>query len=171
MTQSTAQLQTSEKSDSDEVLQQFLTFAVDDEQYGIDLLKIREIKGWTETTRLPNTPKFMKGIMNLRGAVIPIFDLKGRFGMGESVPSEKHVVIIVAVGKRLVGILVDSVSDIVEATAGQVRPAPQVETKLDKAFVEGLISLDEKMVILLNIESLFSIEALRVVMGNLTVGG
>lgn len=161
MTQNAVQTQTDDNLATDEVLQQFLTFVVDDEQYGIDLLKIREIKGWSETTRLPNTPQFLRGIMNLRGAVIPIFDLKSRFGMGESNPTDKHVVIIVAVGKRLVGILVDSVSDIVEAGEHQVRPAPQVETKLDKAFVEGLISLEEKMIILLNIESLFSVEALR----------
>jgi len=147
-------------------LQQFLTFAVDKEEYGIDLLRIREIKGWTETTRLPNSPNFMKGVINLRGAVIPIFDLKGRFQMGESNPTEKHVVIIVAVEERLIGILVDSVSDIVEVGEEQIKPAPQMETKIDDEFVNGLISLSEKMVVLLDVDSLFDLESMKIIGNN-----
>lgn len=144
-----------------ESVQQFLTFAVDDEEYGVDLLKIREIKGWTDTTRLPNSPEFMKGVINLRGAVIPIFDLKGRFSMGETQPTEKHVVIIIAVGDRLLGVLVDSVSDIIEVNDEEIRSAPQMETKIDDAFVSGLISIKEKMVVVLDVDKLFDPEHLK----------
>ena len=140
---------------------QFLTFNVGAEEYGIDLLKIREIKGWVDTTRLPNTPEFMKGVINLRGAVIPILDLKGRFDMGETQPTEKHVVIIVAVGDRFMGILVDSVSDIVGVGANSIKTAPQMESKLDDSFVSGLISLDKKMVVLLDVDNMFDPEHLK----------
>jgi purine-binding chemotaxis protein CheW len=140
--------------DSDDMCK-FLTFKVDNEIYGVDLLSIREIKGWSETTRLPNSPSFMKGVINLRGAVIPIFDLKGRFNMGQTQATEKHVVIILAVGERLVGILVDAVSDIIDVPNDDIKQAPQMETKLDDKFVKGLISIEEKMVVVLDIETLF----------------
>ncbi|MDA0781033.1 MAG: chemotaxis protein CheW [Rickettsiales bacterium] len=141
---------------------QFLTFKVDNELYGVDLLSIREIKGWTETTRLPNSPPFMKGVINLRGAVIPIFDLKGRFDMGETKATEKHVVIIIAVGQRLIGILVDAVSDIIEVAQNDIKQAPQMEMKVDDKFVKGLISLDDKMVVVLDINSLFDSQDIKI---------
>jgi len=141
---------------------QFLTFSVDKELYGVDLLKIREIKGWTETTRLPNSPEFMKGVINLRGAVIPIFDLKGRFNIGETIPTEKNVVIIIAVGDRLMGILVDAVSDIIEVESGEIKQAPQMETRLDDKFVSGLISIENKMVVVLDVDSLFDTSSLNI---------
>jgi purine-binding chemotaxis protein CheW len=141
---------------------QFLTFSVDKEVYGVDLLRIREIKGWTETTRLPNSPSFMKGVINLRGSVIPIFDLKGRFEIGETVATEKHVVIILAVGDRLMGILVDAVSDIIEVESDLIKQAPQMESKLDDKFVQGLISIEDKMVVVLDIDSLFDLKAMKI---------
>lgn len=140
--------------------QQFLTFCVGDEEYGVQLMTIREIRGWTVPTQLPNSPSFMKGVINLRGVVIPIFDLRHRFNMGVTTPNEKNVVIIIAVGERLIGILVDAVSDILEVTKEQIRPAPQVDSKIDEDFVEGLISVEDKMVVILNIENLFDPETL-----------
>ena len=133
----------------------FLIFKVDNQLYGVDLLSIREIKSWTETTRLPNSPAFMKGVINLRGAVIPIFDLKGRFDMGETKATEKHVVIVIAVGQRLIGILVDAVFDIIEVAQNDIKQAPQMKMKVDDKFVKGLISLDDKTVVALDINSLF----------------
>jgi len=140
---------------------QFLTFAVDKEEYGVDLLQIREIKGWTEATRLPNSPDFVRGVINLRGAVIPVVDLKSRFSMGVTQATEKHVVMIIAVGKRLIGVLVDSVSDIVEVESEQIKPAPQMENKIDGKYVSGLVSLKEKMVVILDIEALFESAAMK----------
>lgn len=141
-------------------IQQFLTFSVGEEEYGVELMTIREIKGWVATTPLPNSPACMKGVINLRGVVIPIFDLRSRFGLGETTPTEKNVVIIIAVGERLIGVLVDAVSDILSVTKDQIRAAPQVETKISQDFVSGLISVEEKMVVLLNINNLFDVASL-----------
>lgn len=144
-------------------IQQFLSFAIMDEEYCVDIMQVREIKGWSDTTRLPNCPEFLKGVINLRGVVIPIFDLKGCFEMGMSEPTPKNVVIILAVGERLVGVLVDSVSDILSVGANQVRPSPHVETKVKAEFINGLISVDEKMVVVLNTDRLFDPETLHAV--------
>lgn len=135
--------------------QQFLTFTVEREEYGVDIMTVREIKGWTETTRLPNAPEFMRGVMNLRGLIIPIFDLRTRFNRGLTEATPKHVVIILAVGERNIGILVDAVSDILDASADQIKPAPTADTQVDAAFISGLISLEDRMVVLLDVEHLF----------------
>jgi purine-binding chemotaxis protein CheW len=146
----------------EEPSQQFLTFNIGDEGYGVGLMSVREIKGWSKTTRLPNSQDFMKGVINLRGVVIPIFDLRKRFGMGDTEPTEKNAVIILAVGKRLIGILVDTVSDILSASADDIRPAPHVESKINANFVNGLISIEDKMVVLLDVEKIFDLETLTV---------
>lgn len=138
-----------------EAIQQFLTFTVGREEYGVDIMTVREIKGWTETTRLPNSAKFMRGVMNLRGIIIPIFDLRTRFDRGVTEVTDKHVVIILAVGERNIGILVDTVSDILDANTDQIKPAPTTNSQLDPEFIGGLISLDERMVVLLDVEHLF----------------
>src|ERR1700759_1598584 len=88
---------------------QFITFTLGDAEYGIDIMKVREIKGWTETTRIPNAPAHVRGVINLRGVIIPIFDLNARFGNGLTDPTAMHVVIIVQTGQRTVGLLVDTV--------------------------------------------------------------
>jgi len=148
---------TFETYDVNNTTRQFLTFTVDGEEYGVDIMTVREIKGWTETTRLPGSPDSMRGVMNLRGLIIPIFDLRSRFGHGQTDATAKHVVIILAVGTRNVGILVDAVSDILNATAEQIKPAPQQETAIDADFISGLISLESRMVVLLNIDQLFDL--------------
>jgi purine-binding chemotaxis protein CheW len=138
--------------------QQFLTFTVAQEEYGVDIMIVREIKGWTETTRLPNSAEFMRGVMNLRGLIIPIFDLRSRFHQGQTEATPKHVVIILAVGERNIGILVDTVSDILDVSADQIKPPPTADTLVDAAFISGLISLDNRMVVLLNVDHLFDIK-------------
>ena len=135
--------------------QQFLTFTVEKEEYGVDIMTVREIKGWTETTRLPNAPEFMRGVMNLRGLIIPIFDLRTRFKRGLTEATPKHVVIILAVKERNIGILVDTVSDILDANTDQIKPAPTADTQVDAVFISGLISLEDRMVVLLDVEHLF----------------
>jgi purine-binding chemotaxis protein CheW len=145
---------------SDESVKQFLTFSVEDKTYGVELMSIREIKGWTATTELPNSPSFMKGVINIRGIVIPIFDLRNRFDMGVTQPDEKNVVIIIAVGEKLIGILVDAVSDILSTNADQIKEAPKTSSTIDGDFVEGLISIEEKMVVILDVARLFDEEVL-----------
>ena len=161
MADSFDQTRASEKEAAEQkgAVQQFLTFTVEKEEYGVDIMTVREIKGWTETTRLPNAPEFMRGVMNLRGLIIPIFDLRTRFHRGLTEATPKHVVIILAVGARNIGILVDTVSDILNVGSDQIKPAPSMDTRadmqVDAAFISGLISLDDRMVVLLNVDHLF----------------
>jgi purine-binding chemotaxis protein CheW len=138
---------------------QFLTFTIGSEEYGVDIMTVREIKGWQETTRLPNTPDFMRGVMNLRGLIIPIFDLRMRFCQGATDATLKHVVIILAVGERNIGILVDAVSDILDAPHDQIKPPPQAEAHANAAYISGLISLEERMVVVLDVDHLFGGQA------------
>jgi purine-binding chemotaxis protein CheW len=135
---------------------QFLIFKVASEEYGIDITKIREIKGWSPTTKLPNTPDYMLGVMNLRGLIIPIFDLKNIFNKGLTQANEKNVVIIITVNNKTMGILVDSVSDIVDTNSDQIKPAPSSkENGPNHDFISGLISLEDRMVVLLEVEKLY----------------
>lgn len=134
---------------------QFLTFTVEDGEYGVDIMTVREIKGWSETTRLPNMPEFMRGVINLRGIVVPIFDLRTRFDMGITETNPKNVVIILAIGERTVGVLVDAVSDILTINSSEIKPSPSTESQIDQAFIDGLISVDERMVVLLSVDNLF----------------
>lgn len=138
--------------------QQFLTFTVENEEYGVDIMTVREIKGWTETTRLPNSPEFMRGVMNLRGLIIPIFDLRTRFKRGLTEATPKHVIIILAVADRNIGILVDTVSDILNANADQIKPPPATGMQVDAEFINGLISLENRMVVLLTVDHLFDMQ-------------
>jgi len=140
---------------------QFLTFSVDKNEYGVNIMRVMEIRGWSDTTDLPNTPEFMRGVINLRGQVIPIFDLRSRFGHGFTNANEKNVVIVMAVGDRTIGILVDAVSDILTTTEDEIREAPSSsETGIDDNYLNGLISVDKKLVILLDIDYLFDDQSL-----------
>jgi purine-binding chemotaxis protein CheW len=134
---------------------QLLTFSVGGGEYGVDIMKVREIKVWSEPTRLPGSPPAMRGVINLRGTVVPIFDMRLRFDMGLTEVSEKHVVIIMTIGHRIIGLLVDAVSDILTVNHADIRSAPDMQSQIDDAWVKGLISLDKRMVILLETEKLF----------------
>jgi purine-binding chemotaxis protein CheW len=135
---------------------QYLTFKVDKNEYGVDIMKVMEIRGWQEATRIPNSPEYMLGVINLRGLVIPIFDLRTRFGQGKTNATEKNVVIVISVGTRMTGILVDAVSDILTVAESEIKAAPSsAETGIEDQYVNGLISHSEKMVILLDVDYLF----------------
>lgn len=133
---------------------QFLTFTVGDEEYGVDIMTVREVKGWSETTRLPNTPEYMRGVLNLRGVVIPIFDLRMRFGGQTTEATDKHVIVILAVGDRIAGVLVDTVSDILTVNHEEIKDSPSNGGTLDERFINGLIAVEERMVVLLDMEKL-----------------
>jgi purine-binding chemotaxis protein CheW len=136
--------------------QQFLTFTVSGEEYGVDIMTVREIKGWSDTTRLPNTPEYMRGVMNLRGLIIPIFDLHARFTGTLTEATPKHVTIVLAAGARTVSILADAVSDILTVGSDEIKPAPDGEARADQRYIGGLIAVDQRMVVLLDIEKLLS---------------
>lgn len=134
--------------------QQFLTFTIGEEEYGIDIMTVREIKGWSDTTRLPNTPDYMRGVMNLRGLIIPIFDLRARFTQQLTAATAKHVTIVIAAGDRTVSILADTVSDILTVSGDEIKPAPEMESTIDGRYVTGLIAVGERMVVVLDLETL-----------------
>lgn len=141
-------------------MRQFISFRVGDEEFAIDIMAVREIKGWSETTTLPNQPEYLLGILNLRGTIVPIVDLRCRFGRGLTTASRSHVVIIVAVQDRIVGLLVDAVSDILTVQNSAIRPIPDVERAEGGQFLSGIIAVEEAMVILLSLSALFDKTAL-----------
>lgn len=135
---------------------QLVSFTVGNEEYGVDIMAVREIRAWSETTPLPNTPEVVRGVINMRGAIVPIFDLRARFGMPRTEPTKYNVVIIVSVAARIVGILVDAVSDIITINEDEIRPMPSMEQVNGIGFMEGLITVGERMVGLIGLERMFS---------------
>ncbi|MGI9503306.1 MAG: chemotaxis protein CheW [Geminicoccaceae bacterium] len=142
----------------DGVWAQYVTFAIDDRSYGVEITKVREIKGWSEPTELPNGPHAMRGVLNLRGVIVPVFDLRARFGQGETEAREEHVIIIVTLGARVIGVLVDAVSDILTLEPGEVLPVPTMDSGTNQRFLSGLVSRNDGLVALLKLEELFSID-------------
>lgn len=137
---------------------QFITFKVGDEEYGVDIMTVREIKGWTATTTLPNSASYMRGVLNLRGTIVPIYDLRSRFGHGTTSAGKTHVVVIVAVGGIIIGVLVDAVSDILTIAAADIRPVPETDRGVDQRFLTGLVTVQDRMVALLALERLFDLQ-------------
>ena len=132
---------------------QFLTFRVGAEEYGLDILRVQEIRSYEPPTRIANAPDFVKGVVNLRGVIVPIVDLRLRLGMpGEY--SSSTVVIILNVGQRIVGIVVDSVSDVLELHSDDIKARPEIASALDARFITGLGKLSDRMLILLDIEAM-----------------
>ncbi|HUC63805.1 MAG TPA: chemotaxis protein CheW [Stellaceae bacterium] len=159
--QNQAGIQDNQKTGADEHAHQFMTFTLGAEEYGIDIMVVREIKGWTETTTIPNAPPHVRGVINLRGVVVPIFDLRARFGMGQTEPTKMHVVIIVSNDARTVGLLVDTVSDIISVNQDSIRPVPEMGLPTDDNFLDGLVTSGERMVTLVSLERLFASRSAR----------
>jgi purine-binding chemotaxis protein CheW len=136
--------------------QEFLVFTLGDEEYGIDILKVQEIRGYDQVTRIANTPEFIKGVTNLRGVIVPIVDLRVKFSQGDVDYDDNSVVIVLNLGQRVVGIVVDGVSDVLSLTADQIRPAPEFAVTLSTEYLTGLGALGERMLILVNIEKLLN---------------
>lgn len=133
---------------------QFLTFKLADELYGIDILKVQEIRGWSHATQIPNAPQFIRGVLNLRGAVVPILDIRRRFSMPEVDFTAQTVVIVVNISNRTIGMIVDSVSDVVDLIKGDIRPSPDFGSSIDSSFIQGLIPHSDDMVIIIDIEEM-----------------
>ena len=136
--------------------QEFLVFTLGDEEYGIDILKVQEIRGYDQVTRIANTPDFIKGVTNLRGIIVPIVDLRVKFSQGDVEYDDNTVVIVLNLGQRVVGIVVDGVSDVLSLTAEQIRPAPEFAVTLSTEYLTGLGALGDRMLILVNIEKLLN---------------
>lgn len=137
-------------------VQEFLAFTLGQEEYGIDILKVQEIRGYEAVTRIANAPNFLKGVINLRGIIVPIVDMRIKFNLGEPTYDQFTVVIILNIEGRIVGMVVDSVSDVMTLLPEQVRPAPEMGTTFSGDFLIGLGTLEERMLILVDIVKLMS---------------
>ncbi len=135
---------------------QFLTFSLAGEVYGVDILRVQEIKGWVPVTGIPNTPEYLKGVLNLRGTIVPIIDMRIRFHLETMEYTPETVIIVLSVhtdsGERVEGIVVDSVSDVLSVQAGEIKPSPDFGTNVNTEFINGLASVGEQMVMLLDID-------------------
>ena len=141
---------------------EYLTFRLASETYGIDILKVQEIRGYDAVTRIANTPEFVKGVINLRGVIVPIVDLRIKFQVGEVSYHEFTVVIIINVLSKVVGIVVDGVSDVVALSEDQIKPAPEFGGALDTRYLTGLGTLNDEMLILVDIEKLISSDDMQI---------
>ena len=135
---------------------EYLTFRLDQEEYGIDILKVQEIRGYEPPTRIANAPNFIKGVVNLRGTIVPIVDMRLKFNCSKAEYNSFTVVIILSLRNRVAGIVVDSVSDVMELPPDALKAAPEVDSVIGSDAVLGLGSLGERMLILLDIEKLMS---------------
>ncbi len=135
---------------------EYLTFTLGKEEYGMEILKVQEIRGYDAVTAIANTPAFIKGVVNLRGIIVPIVDLRIKFNLGNVDYNETTVVIILNLSHRVVGVVVDSVSDVLTLTLEQIKAAPSLSASLDTKYITGLGTIDQRMLILVDIEKLMS---------------
>jgi len=150
---------------SDSSSQQFLTFILGDENYAVDILRVQEIKGWSPVTNIPNTPEYMRGVLNLRGTIVPIVDLRMRFSMESVEYTELTVVIVLFIKsegrERTLGIVVDGVSDVLSVKDEEIKQTPDFGSSISTEYIRGLVTVDENMVMLLDIDLLLSVDELN----------
>jgi purine-binding chemotaxis protein CheW len=142
---------------------EYLTFTLGDEEYGIDIFMVQEIRGYDTVTKIANSPEFIKGVINLRGAIVPVVDMRIKFHLGNVVYNQFTVVIVLNVCGRVIGMVVDGVSDVIALTPEQIRPAPEFGSSLDTQYITGLGTVDERMIILVDIEQLMSAEDMALI--------
>lgn len=142
--------------------EQYLTFRLDGLDYGIAIVKVQEIRGWTQVTPLPNSPAYIRGVLNLRGIVVPIIDLRLRFNLPESTYDAFTVIVVVNVGKRLAGLVVDAVSDVINVGDAQRCATPEFDGQTNRQFIHGLAQVDSKLLIMLDVDKLIGHDALNV---------
>ncbi len=135
---------------------ELLTFTLGSEEYGIDILKVQEIRGYDAVTTIANAPEFIKGVINLRGIIVPIVDMRIKFGLGNVTYNNLTVVIILNVASRVVGMVVDGVSDVIALTAEQLKAAPEFSGTMDTQYITGLGTVDDRMIIVVDIEKLMT---------------
>ena len=142
---------------------EYLTFTLGAEEYGVDILKVQEIRGYDQVTRLPGAPEFVKGAINLRGLIVPVVDMRLKFKLSQATYDDTTVMIVLGVAGRTIGVVVDGVSDVLRLDASQVRAVPDLGSAIDRQFLTGLGVVDERMLILLDIERLMTSEEMGLV--------
>jgi purine-binding chemotaxis protein CheW len=133
---------------------QYLTVNLADEEYAVDILAVREIRGWTPVTRIPQAPSYVLGVLNLRGVIVPVLDMRLRFGLAREAYTATTVTVIVTVAGRHFGVVVDAVSDVIDIAPSAIRPVPDMGTAVDTEYLKGLTSVGERMVLLLDVDKL-----------------
>jgi purine-binding chemotaxis protein CheW len=153
-----------QKSSADNTTQ-YLSFVLGKEEYGVDILRVQEIRSWEPVSRVPNVPLYEKGVVNLRGAIVPIIDLRERFSLSKVEYTPLTVVVVLQTGNgnntRIMGVVVDSVSDVISVERNEIQGAPDFGTKVSNEFINGLVSVSERMVMLLDVDKLLTIENLE----------
>ncbi len=141
---------------------QYLSFVLGKEEYGVDILRVQEIRSWEPVSRVPNVPPYEKGVVNLRGAIVPIIDLRERFSLSKVEYTPLTVVVVLQTGNgnhtRIMGVVVDSVSDVISVDKSEIQGAPDFGTKVSNEFINGLVSVNERMVMLLDVDKLLTLE-------------
>ena len=145
-----------------EATREVLVFVLGAEEYGVDILKVQEIRGYEKVTPIPSAPAYLKGVVNLRGTIVPVIDLRVKFGMANPKYDAFTVVVILRLSQRVIGVVVDGVSDVIALTSKEVKDAPQLGTLVDASFIAGLATQSDRMVLLLDIEKLLSSGELNV---------
>ena len=138
----------------DDIRTELVSFAIGNEHYGIDIMAVREIKEWSNVTRLPDQPDYLRGVLNLRGVIVPIIDLRCRFGQGVTESTPTHIIMVVQIGSRQIGLLADRVLDIVSFEASKIQPVPTVEAGTRTEFLAGLITIEGEMIALIDLPNL-----------------
>jgi len=155
-------MHTPNRSAAREATREVLVFVLGGDEYGVDILKVQEIRGYDKVTPIPAAPAYVKGVVNLRGTIVPVIDLRVKFGLAEVRYDEFTVVVILRLATRVVGVVVDGVSDVVALTASEVRAAPEFSAVVDASFISGVATQAERLVLLLDIEKLLSTGDLNV---------
>lgn len=135
---------------------ELIAFRIGDQEFCVNIMSVREIRGWTQATGLPHAPSYVLGVINLRGAVLPIVDLSIRLGMKPAEPTPRHVIIVAQVKDKVVGMLVDAVSDILTVTDDIIQPTPEISSDLEKQYARGILAIDKRMICLVELSALFS---------------
>lgn len=148
---------------------QFLSFTLGSEEYGVDILRVQEIRSWEPVSRIPNVPHYEKGVVNLRGSIVPIIDLRERFDLGHSQYTPLTVVVVLQarIGEksRVMGVVVDAVSDVIDVDKKSIQSSPNFGTKVSTEFINGLVSINQRMVMLLDVDKLLKLDGVDTVRG------
>ena len=146
-------------ADEAAVTTQYLTFTLGGEEYAVDILRVPEIKGYSAVTSIPNAPAYVKGVMNLRGTVVPVFDMRLKFGMEPRAYDRFTVIVVVNVGERVVGLIVDSVSDVLDIAASAIEPTPDLGAGVDTRVLQGIARTNDRLVTLLDIDAVVELDS------------
>jgi purine-binding chemotaxis protein CheW len=142
-----------ETTKHDNSTRELIAFRIGEQEFCVDIMSVREIRGWTPATVLPKSPTFVRGVINLRGAILPIVDLAARLGFAPPEPTVRHVIMVTQVGQQVVGLLVDAVSDILSVTDAAIQPTPDVASDMAKTFVRGVLAIEGRMISLIALDA------------------